>query len=96
MLFNDSGEAVPISRNTFVGPNLMIVSEAGLPLPPSVEPTFGSPDESFTLQPFAFYRRERSFTALLTGEIEVSASYRPEGGEGIATRVRLRLDPAPS
>jgi hypothetical protein len=88
LLFNDSYEPQVVSRNALVGPNLRAVMAGGLPFPPSVEPTFGGADEPLTLQPFTFYGRERSFDALVPGEIEVTASYRREGEEELtASRI---------
>jgi hypothetical protein len=52
-----------------------------MPLPESVEPTFGGPDEPLTLQPFSFYGRERSFQGLPVGVLEVTARYQPSGSE---------------
>jgi hypothetical protein len=94
ILFNDSYEPVVVSRNAFVGPNLRAVTLGGLPLPESVEPTFGGPDESFTLQPFSFYGREREFSGLSPGEVEVTAYYQEtEGQRKISASVPLRIKP---
>jgi hypothetical protein len=92
LLFNDSYEPVAVSRNAFVGPNVRALHPAGFPLPESVEPTVGAPDEPLTLQPFTFYGRERSYGGLQPGEIDVTAYYRPEGGEEIAATEKLHVE----
>ena len=91
-LFNDSYEPVVISRNGFVGPNLRILDPPSMPLPDSVEPTFGGPDEPLTLQPFTYYGRERVFPGLGPCEVEVSAIYRAEGGDEIVASAQIRIE----
>src|ERR1051325_9778127 len=71
-LFNDSYEPVSVSRNAFVGPNLRAVSTNGQPIPESVEATFGGADEPLTLQPFTLYGRERTFSGLGAGRVEIT------------------------
>jgi hypothetical protein len=83
VLFNDGYDPVPVSRNAFVGPSVRAPSPMGMPLPESVEPTFGGPDEPLTLQPFSFYGRERSFNGLPVGVLEVAARYQPSGSEAV-------------
>jgi hypothetical protein len=75
LLVNDSYEPVTVSRNAFVGPNLRAVGATGQPLPDSVEATFGGAEEPLTLQPFTLYGRERTFSGLGAGRIEVMAHY---------------------
>ena len=77
LLFNDSYEPVDISRNAFVGPNLHVLTPVEWVHPDSVEATFGGEEQPLTLQPFTFYGREREFSGLQPGEIEISAFYRP-------------------
>ena len=93
ILFNDSYEPVVVSRNGFVGPSLHPVTPGNLLLPESVEPTFGGPDEQFTLQPFSFYGREREFSGLAAGEVSVTAQYQESGGgaKTISASVPLRI-----
>ena len=94
ILFNDSYEPVAISRNAFVGPNLRAVMHSGSPYPDSVEPTFGGPDEPLTLQPFSLYGRERQFSGLPPGEVEVSAYYQETENQAmISASVLLRIQP---
>jgi hypothetical protein len=81
VLFNDGYDPVPVSRNAFVGPSVRAPGPTGLPLPESVEPTFGGPDEPLTLQPFSFYGRERAFQGLPVGVLEVTAEYQPSGSD---------------
>jgi hypothetical protein len=92
VLFNDSYEPVAVSRNAFVGPNVRALAPGGFPAPESVEPTFGGPDEPLTLQPFSFYGRERTFGGLAPGEVDVTASYHPEGQEEITVTEQLRVE----
>jgi hypothetical protein len=84
LLFNDSYEPVMISRNAFVGPNLKALSADKHPLPESVEATFGGLDEPLTLQSFTFYGRERTFSKLPPGKIEIIAYYRLPEQQGIS------------
>jgi hypothetical protein len=94
ILFNDSYEPVVVSRNAFVGPSLRAVTPSGLPIPESVEATFGDQDESLTLQPFTFYGREREFSGLPPSEFEVSAYYQEiKSPEHISASVPLRIIP---
>ena len=83
VLFNDGYDPVPVSRNAFGGPSVRAPSPTGMPLPESVEPTFGGPDEPLTLQPFSFYGRERAFQGLPVGVLEVTAGYQPSGSEPV-------------
>ena len=93
ILFNDSYEPVAVSRNAFVGPNVRSLEGGGFPTPESVEATFGGPDEPLTLQPFTFYGRERTFSGLLPGEVEVTAYYSDGAMEGeITVSERLRVE----
>ena len=92
LLFNDSYEPVMISRNAFVGPNLKVLSVDKHPLPESVEGTFGGLDEPLTLQSFTFYGRERTFSELPPGKIEVSAYYRLPEQEGISASYWLIVE----
>lgn len=75
LLFNDTYEPVAVSRNAFVGPNVHSVGANGQPLPDSVEATFGGAEEGLTLQPFTFYGRERTFSGLGAGRVEITALY---------------------
>lgn len=94
ILFNDDYDPLPVSRNAFIGPNVRALSPAGFPLPDSVEATFGGPDEALTLQPFTFYGRERTFSNLAAGEIEVTAVYRgAEGRPSLEVSQRFRVEP---
>jgi hypothetical protein len=94
VLFNDGYEPVAVSRNAFVGPNVRAPHATGHPLPESVEPTFGGPDEPLTLQPFSFYGRERSYS-LPPGEAEIVAYYRSsDGGEELAASEVISVDTA--
>jgi hypothetical protein len=94
ILFNDSYEPVAVSRNAFIGPNLRAVTQSGFPFPESVEPSFGAADEPLTLQPFTFYGREREFSGLPPGEVEVTAYYQEtEHQAKIAASVPLRIQP---
>ena len=94
ILFNDSYEPVVVSRNAFVGPSLRVVTQSGSHLPESVEATFGGQDEPLTLQPFTFYGREREFSGLAPGEVEVSAYYQEtEGQRNISASAHLRIIP---
>ena len=72
---NDSFEPVSLYRNAFVGPNLRPVDPPGMPLPASVEPTYGDEDEPLTLHPFTYFGRERFFSGLPPGRMEMSARY---------------------
>jgi hypothetical protein len=93
ILINDGYEPVVVMRNAFIGPNLRPASPSGQPSPDSVEATFGQPDEPFTLQPFTFYGRERTWTGLPPGEMVVSASYRSaDGGVDLSETSRLRVE----
>jgi hypothetical protein len=78
LLFNDTYEPVAVSRNAFVGPNVLSVGASGHPLPDSVEATFGGAEEGLTLQPFTFYGRERTFSGLAAGRVEITALYSAE------------------
>ena len=94
LLFNDSYEPVVVSRNAFVGPSLRGVMPSGLPLPESVEATFGGPDEPLTLQPFTFYGREREFSGLPPGEVEVFAYFQESDSQrNISASAPLRIIP---
>lgn len=93
LLFNDSYEPTPISRNAFVGPNLRGLTSVGFPHPKSVEPTFGEQDEPLMLQPFTFYGRERTYNDLQPGEVEVTAYYRPgDSGEELSVSARILIE----
>lgn len=92
VLFNDSFEPVEISRNAFIGPNVVAVTAQGFPHPDAVEPTFGQDEELVSLQPFAFYGRERSYDSLGPGEVEVTAFYRPDGQPEIRASTRMRIE----
>jgi hypothetical protein len=85
LLVNDSYEPVVVSRNAFVGPHLK-----GPHTVEAVEPTFGGPEETLTLQPFTFYGRERS-VSLAPGENEVVAAYR-DGAEEAAASARIVVE----
>ncbi len=88
LLFNDSYDAVAVSRNALVGPNLEPIDPGGHPYLRSVEPTFGGTEEPLTLQPFTFYGRERTYDGLPPGAYEVSAYYDdPDGGLTSVKRV---------
>jgi hypothetical protein len=91
VLFNDGYEPVAISRNAFTGPSVQTLAPGGYPQPASVEPTYGHADEPLTLQPFTLYGRERTFTGLPAGEMEVSASYHPEGSPPITISRRITV-----
>lgn len=94
ILFNDTYEPVIVSRNAFVGPSLRTVMQSGMPYPESVEATFGGPDEPLTLQPFTFYGREREFSGLQPGKVEVYAYYQgTEGQKNISASAPLRVTP---
>ena len=73
LLLNDSYEPVEIWRNAFVGPTATLPS--GEPLPPSVEPTSGQPEQPLLLQPFTFYGRDRQSGPLEPGVVVVTATY---------------------
>jgi len=91
LLFNDSFEPVPLSRNAFTGPTPVAALAGGMPQPESVEPTYGGPDEPLTLQPFTFYGRERSFGELAAGEHQFRAEFRPPGGEPLRTVITVAV-----
>ncbi len=74
LLLNDAYAPVQVLRHGFVGPSIV-------GLPPSVEATFGSPDEPLLLQPFTYYGREREFAGLAAGDYQVAATYTDEAGE---------------
>lgn len=94
ILLNDSYEPVAISRNAFLGPTPQTLSDRGLPIPQSVEPTYGAADEPLTLQPFSLYGRERQFAGLPAGELDVTASYRAsDGSPAITASLRIRIEP---
>jgi hypothetical protein len=94
LLFNDSYEPVAVSRNAFVGPNLQSVSPQGQPLPDSVEATFGGQEEPLTLQPFTFYGRERTFSGLEPGRVEITAHYRAGDDQPeVQAAVWLQVEP---
>lgn len=76
LIFNDSFEPVPLSRNSFYGPTPSGLTASGMPLPESAEATHGASDEPMTLQPFTFYGRERRFDELAAGDHEFTAEYR--------------------
>jgi hypothetical protein len=78
VLFNDSYDPVPVSRNAFTGPT--VVSGAGM-APPAVEATFGLSDEPLTLQPFTFYGRERQVDAQAAGTVTITAEYQGDSGK---------------
>jgi hypothetical protein len=90
ILFNDSYEAITISRNGFVGPNVQSLNAGSGLNPESVEPTFGQTEETLVLHPFSFYGRERTFDQLQHGDLEVTAYYRNSTGE-IETTISQRL-----
>ncbi len=77
LLFNDSYDPVPVSRNAFTGPTS--VSATGM-TPPAVEATFGLEEQPLTLQPFTFYGREREIDAGQAGAIKLTAEYKDESG----------------
>jgi hypothetical protein len=92
ILINDGYQPAAVARSAFVGPNLHPEGPGGLLGPDSVEATFGQPDEPLTLQPFTFYGRERTWTALPPGDMVVSASYRSaDGMVDISATRRLRV-----
>ncbi|HYO87624.1 MAG TPA: hypothetical protein VER79_03195 [Candidatus Limnocylindrales bacterium] len=76
MLFNDSYDPVPVSRNAFTGPTA--ASASGL-TPPAVEATFGLEEQPLTLQPFTFYGRERQIDAQQAGALKLTAEYKHDG-----------------
>jgi hypothetical protein len=82
LLLNDSYEPVEIWRNAFVGPTATLPS--GEPLPPSVEPTHGSPERPVVLQPFTFYGRDRQSGPLEPGVVVVTATYQAEGADPLS------------
>lgn len=77
ILFNDGYHPVPVSRNAFIGPSVGALHGEDIPMPLSVEPSFGHAEEPLTLQPFSFYGRERSFDGLRPGQYQIRASYKP-------------------
>jgi hypothetical protein len=81
-IVNDSFAPVELSRNALIGPNLTAVTASGMPLPPSVEPTYGQAEERVTLQPFTLYGRDRFFDGLAPGSHEFTAEYLPPDGSG--------------
>jgi hypothetical protein len=91
VLFNDGYEPVGISRNAFIGPSVQARAPSDYAQPASVEPTYGHADEPMTLQPFTFYGRERTFTGLPAGELEVTAAYSPEGSPSIVVSRRIMV-----
>ena len=86
VVVNDSYAPIALSRNAFIGPNLVGVGANGMPLPPSVEPTYGQAEEPVTLQPFTLYGRDRFFDGVSAGSHEFTAEYAP--GDGPAERLR--------
>jgi hypothetical protein len=79
VVVNDSYAPVTLSRNAFTGPTLAEMGANGMPLPASVEPTYGQAEELVTLQPFTFYGRDRVFDGLPPGPHEFVAEYGPFG-----------------
>lgn len=77
ILFNDGLAPMPVSRNAFIGPDVVDASH-GSPRPASVEPTFGGPEEQLTLQPFTFYGRERTFDNVADGATFEARYHRPD------------------
>ena len=93
VLFNDGYSPVEVSRNALVGPNVEDSAATGAPRPDSVEPTFGGPDQPLTLQPFTFYGRERTFSGLALGEVQLRARYRPASGDELTAAKSLQVVP---
>jgi hypothetical protein len=92
-LFNDSYQPVEVSRNSFIGPSLSGPPD-GTPGLLAVEPSYGGPEELFTLHPFSFYGRERALGPLVAGSAEITASYRDSTGDVITATKRVRVEPA--